>query len=528
VALPGRDAGSGVLVAVNAALFVSMLDTTVVTVALPDLQQRSTLGVADLQWVVNGYLVVFAALTLAGGALADRFGRRRLLVAGLLVFAAGSVVTAAADPTGGWDGVRTGRVLQGLGAALSEPATLAVVRESYAGARERARALGVWAAVAALAIALGPVVGGVLVAAGGWRAVFWANVPLAAVALALVLRVVPESRDPRRRRPDVPGLVLAAVGLAALSTGLIEGQESGFATRGVVLALAVAAVAGLAFLAVEARAADPALPAELVAGRGAGPAVLATLAASFAVFAVFFFVSLDLQTVSGASPAGTASAFLPLAAVMVVTSLLAGRWAGHSGGWPPMVAGLLVAAAGLLVVDRVLTGRSLDAAPPLTGTGVGLAIVGAGLGLVLAPAATVVLAAVEPARAGVAAAVVNLSRQVGGLLAVAVLGAVAVGHLKSELADTLARQGYSPSFTETAVGVVTHPGTGGGLTRPVPGHPGPFDALIRAGQEAFVSGLHRAVLVAVGVLVAAVLVCCLARLAGCGSGFSGRRVSPGG
>lgn len=494
-----------VLLAVGAALFLSMLDTTVVTVALPDLQRHSAISVGDLQWIVNGYLVVFAALTLAGGALADRLGRRRLLIAGLVVFALGSVVTATSDPTGGFDGVRVGRIVQGLGAALSEPATLAVVRRTYDDDAERSRALGVWAAVAGFAIAVGPVVGGLLVAVGGWRSVFYANVPLAVVSVALVAAYVPESRDEGRRSFDVPGLVLGAVALGALSYGLIEAQQRGFAARDVVGALAGAVVAGVAFVVVEARAAEPSLPLSVVAGRATLGPNAAALAASFAVFAVFFFVSLDLETVGSSDALGLAAVFLPMTVVIVGGALVAGRWSARRGPREPMVVGLVLAALGLLLTDT-----TLGTDPALTPVALALLVVGTGLGLVLAPAADAVLASVGPEQAGVAAATVNLARQTGGLLAVGVLGVIAIGRLDDSLDASLVRLKVPPLLRGTVRDLVQRPGATGAGHGPR-GDTSLVGRIVDSAREAFVSGSHAALLLSAAVLIVAALLCLLPR-----------------
>lgn len=517
------------LVAACAALFLTFLDTTVVAVALPDLQITSPLGVGDLQWVVDAYLVVFTALTLAGGALADRVGRRPLLLAGLAVFAVGSVLTAVSTPTGGWDGLRVGRVVQGLGAALSEPATLAVVRDAYGDPRQRARALGVWAAVAGLAVASGPVLGGLLVAAGGWRAVFWATVPLAVLAAALVAAWVPggsvaasaRGALARRARPDLPGLVLTATALAALTWGLVEAQARGTEDTGVRAALAVAVLAGVALVVVERAVSrsgrEPALPLELVASARTVGANAAALAASFAVFAVFFFVSLDLVTIGEVTAGGAALAFLPLAGLLTLGGLVAGRWTGARGPTEPMVVGLVLAAAGLLACRAVL---GVD--PGIGRVAGALAVVGAGLGLVLAPAATAVLAAAPGERAGTAAAVVTLARQAGGLLAVGVLGVVAVGGLSDSLSATLERLRV-PTFLRGAVrDSVLHPGRGGG-GKPPRGGTSLLDRVVDGARQAFVDGARQALAVTAGLLVLAAVLCVAAALV-----TRGRRQAPAG
>ena len=502
------------LVASCVAVAVSMLDTTIVTVALPDLQRDSGLDLSDLQWLVNSYLVVFTALTLAGGVLADRLGRRSLLVTGLAIFAAGSLLTAVGHPSGGWDELRIGRVVQGLGAALSEPATLAVLRSAYGERRARARALGTWAASAALAIALGPVIGGLLVAAGGWRAVFFANLPLAAIAIVLALIGVPRSH-PQTERPrfDIAGIVLGAVALAGLSFGLLEQQDRGFTDPTVVAALAVAAVAALAIVPVERRAVAPALPLDIAFGRGSRAANAGALAASFAIFAVFFLVTLTLEILGGASALATAGAFAPMVVLLAGGALVSGRLAPRLGPHRVMGVGLTISAVGLGLLETVLGPH------PSVGGAIGpLLVLGLGLGVVLAPAAGIVLDAVAPERAGVAAATVNLARQLGGLIAVAVLGAVTVGQLSANLDTQLAKVGLNSSFHDQVLAAITHPGRGGIVT----GGPAPAAgdfiaraklAATKAAEAAFSSGVRLALAITIGVVVlAAVLAFLSSRL----------------
>lgn len=484
------------LFALCAALFVTMLDTTVVSVALPDLQQHKPVTIADLQWVVNGYLVVFTSLMLTGGVLADRLGRRRLLLIGLVIFAAGSLITVVTDPHGGWDGLRIGRIVQGLGAALSEPATLAVIRQEYDDEKRRARALGVWAAVSGLALAFGPVVGGLLVELGGWRAVFIANIPLAVACLVLAVIYVPESHDPERRRLDPAGLVLGAVAVGGVSWALIDAQDKGFRSGAVIGAFVAAGVAAAGYVLAERRVREPLIPRGLLADRGVRAGLIGALSASFAVYAVFFFVTLDLQTVGKQSAAATAGAYLPMTLAMVGAAYLSGRWAAHRGTTPPLVSGLLLGAVGLGIAQLVL-----GLHPKADVVGPALVVVGAGLGLTLAPATAAVLRGVGAQRAGLGAAVVNEARQVGGLLAVAALGAVTIGRLDGALTANLRKVGLA-GFRDRVFTALTH--GGGGKPDPVLDSPlfKPIvDTAKIAAENAFVSGLRLALAVATGVLV---------------------------
>src|SRR5471032_817749 len=230
------------LAAICAVLFLTFLDNTIVSVALADMQKSLRAGVASLQWVLDGYMLAFTGLMLAGGTLGDLLGRKRIMLVGIALFSAGSLVGALADDT------RTliaARVVMGVGAAACEPGTLSLIRQIYPDRRERARALGVWTAVSGISLALGPVLGGVLVALGGWRAIFWFNVAFSVAMLAAAARFLPESSDPEGRRLDIPGLVFGALAVTGVTFAVIEGENAGFSTWWVSLLFAVAALAAV-------------------------------------------------------------------------------------------------------------------------------------------------------------------------------------------------------------------------------------------------------------------------------------------
>jgi hypothetical protein len=356
--------------------------------------------------------------------------------------------------------------------------------------------------VSGLALAFGPVVGGLLVAAGGWRAVFIANVPLALLCLGLAVAYVPESHDPERRRLDPAGLALGAVAVGGVSWGLIDAQDKGFASSAVISAFVASGVAAAGYVLAERRVREPLIPRGLLAVRGVGTGLVAALSASFAVYAVFFFVTLDLQTVGHQSAAATAGAYLPMTLAMVGAAFVSGRWVAHRGTTEPLATGLLLGAAGLGIAQLVL-----GLHPKAGVVGPALIAVGAGLGLTLAPATAAVLRGVGVQRAGLGAAVVNEARQIGGLLAVAALGAVTIGRLDGALTVNLRKVGLE-RLRDRVFAAVTH--GGGGKPDPLLSSP-LFKTLVdtakAAAEDAFVSGLRLALAVATGVLVAtAVLV----------------------
>ena len=424
----GRLRRGLVLVATSLAAFTATLDNTVVAVALRDLQTDLGAGVAELQGVVTAYTVALAALLLTGGTLADVLGRRRVLLTGLAVFAAASAGCAVADSAGALIGARA---VQGAGAALVLPGALAVLAAAYPEPRLRARAVGIWAATGAVALVAGPLVGGLLVASSGWPAVFWVNVPLCA-AVALVVCLVPSGPAPATtRRLDLPGQALAATGLAALTYAVVLGGRDGLGAPVLVSgAVGIACLTG--FLVVERRAADPVLPLALLRRPGLVGATVGAFAASLAVFVLLVFLSLFLQLVQEREALPTALRLMPLTVALVVTAPLAGRLAASRGPRGPVVAGLLLTAVGLALVGLRLDPELADRELVLL-----LALCGVGIGLTTAPVVTASLDAVSDERSGLAAATVNVARELGGVVAVAGLGAVVVARLGGDLLGRL-------------------------------------------------------------------------------------------
>ena len=401
--------------------FVVTLDALVVNVALPSIGRELGGGITGLQWVVAGYTLMFAALLLSAGALADRIGARQSFGAGLAVFVAASAACALAPGLGV---LIAARLAQGAGAAAMMPASLALIREAYHDPAERARAIAVWSLGAGVASAAGPVVGGFLTLLS-WRLIFFINLPVGAVALYLLAGV---ARSPRRAAPfDWAGQVAAVLGMGALTYGLIEGGAAGFAAPRVLAALAAAAAALAAFFVAQVRGAHPMVPLALFRSRPVAISVAVGFAFTVGFYGLVFLLSLHLQELRGLSPLATGLAFLPMTALSAFVTLLAPRAAARFGPCVPIAAGQTLMAVGLLGLCVAAAG-----APTVL---LSLLTLPVGLGAALAvPTLTALLLGSVPAeRAGTASGVLNTSRQLGGALAVAIFGAL-VAHRETFLA----------------------------------------------------------------------------------------------
>ena len=410
----GTPQGRAVLAATVLGSGMAFLDGTVVNVALPAISADLGSGLSGLQWILDGYLVTLSALLLLGGSLGDRFGRRRLFVLGMLGFTVASVLCGLAPGTGALVGARA---LQGVGAALLVPGSLAVLAATYH-PDDRARAVGAWSGLAGVASAIGPFLGGWLIESVSWRLIFLLNVPLAAVAVAVALRWVPESSDgASARRLDLVGAVTVSLGLAGVAYALIEGAAG--TTVDVVVAGVTGVAALAAFLLVEARTPSPMLPLGLFRSRQFSGANAMTLAVYAALAGVTFLLVLQLQLVLGYDALEAGAALLPITALLLVLSARAGALAQRVGPRVPMTAGPVVVAAGLFLLAPVGPGDSYarDVLP-------GLTVLGLGLALVVAPLTAAVLAAVEDRHVGIGSGVNNAVARVAGLLAVAVLPSV--------------------------------------------------------------------------------------------------------
>jgi DHA2 family methylenomycin A resistance protein-like MFS transporter len=395
--------------------FMIVLDTTVVNVALPSIERSLNGGVSGLQWVVDGYTLVFGALVLSAGHLSDRIGATVAFRRGLILFAASSAVCGLA-PTMGF--LLFARVLQGAAGAMLVPASMALVGQTHVEPRERANAIAIWAGAGSVAVAAGPLVGGLLTQVVGWRAVFFVNLPIAAAAL-LLLPLIP--RSPRRAASfDLPGQALVILALGSLTFGVIEGAKVGFGEPQIVAALAVSVLATAMFAYVEHRSTDPAIPLGLLANRPA----LGTLAAALALFLTFygliFVLSLFFQQVLHHSPAASGLLFLPMASAMPLTTIRSGEWIHRFGAWRTMTAGLTLMSAGVLALV------SINGASSWWQIGLCTIPVGVGAGMAGPAIPVSLLNALPSDRSGIASGIANALRQVAATFGVAIFGALLV------------------------------------------------------------------------------------------------------
>ncbi|MGH3049729.1 MAG: MFS transporter, partial [Gaiellaceae bacterium] len=378
---------------------------------------------------------------------------------------------------------------------------LSLIRHIYPERRARARALGVWAAVSGLALALGPILGGLLVAGTGWRSIFWFGAAFAALAFAGASVTLTESRDPEGRRLDLPGLAAGATSITAATFGVIAGESAGFATWWIVLLFAGAIAAAAAFVAVERRAPDPVVKLELLRHPTFAAANAVAFAVNVAVFSVFFFTALYLQLMAGFSGYRIALAFVSLAAAMIVAGPLAGHWTGRRGPRVPMTLGCALAGVGLVLADRTLSPHTSTASLAWT-----LGLAGLGFGLVLVTMTSAVLTLAPPERSGMAASTVNTSRELGGVFGVAVLGAIVNGQLTGGLSHQLAKLGIPAGFRGLVIDAVTHggvPSSASAVHNPAAqGHAQLVAKVLAAAQHAAGRGIHIALLVAAGIVLA--------------------------
>ncbi|HVX70843.1 MAG TPA: MFS transporter [Mycobacteriales bacterium] len=425
------------LVVICGVLALTFLDTTVVSVALGSIQTHLHLGVTGLQWVVDAYAVAFASLMLTGGTLGDRFGRRRLMLAGVAVFAAASLMGALANSG---NLLIASRALMGVGAAASEPGTLSVLRQVYPDRHGRARALGLWAAVSCLGLALGPIVGGLVVGIWDWRGVFWLNVVVAMILLVAGHRYVPESSDPHAAPVDLPGQLLAIGGIATIVVGLIEGERAGYAAGHIITLFVLGTICIAGFVWRELVAAAPMLDLRYFRHRRFNAALAVAFAAYFGTFSIFFFSALYLEAVDGFSGYRTALLFLPMTVMMVGGAVAGGRLVVRRGGRWTMSAGAMLAAAGIAASEPLL-----HADPPFVALMATLAMTGLGMGTAMVPVTSVVLEVVPPEHSGMAASATNTARQLGVVFGVAILGSLVNARLKADLAEEL-RKLHVPSI----------------------------------------------------------------------------------
>src|SRR6187431_833639 len=391
-----------------------MLDNTVVNVALPSIQRDLGAQLSELEWIVTGYALTFAALMLIGGKLADAYGRRLVFVAGIVVFTLASLACGLASSS---DQLIAGRVLQGCGAALMNPATLSIIAATFP-PKQRGTAIGIWAGVSALALAIGPLVGGLITEHLDWSWIFFVNVPIGILGIAASFVFIDETRDETHERLDLPGLATSAIALFSLTYALIEANTYGWGSPRIVGAFAVAAIAFASFYLLERHQRSPMLPLELFRNGTYTGANLVTLLVALAMFGVFFFVSLYMQNVLGYSAVQAGAAFLPMTILIILVAPIAGKTSDRFGSRGLMTAGLLLIAVQLLYLSQMGADASFWNLLP------GFIVGGFGMAMTMTPTAAAATRAVPVEKSGVGSAVLNAMRQVGGSVGIALMGAI--------------------------------------------------------------------------------------------------------
>ncbi len=410
------------------ALFMIMLDNTVTNVALPSIQRDFDASLSALEWTINAYTLTFAVLLVTGGRLGDIFGRRLMFLTGVSIFAIASATIGFA-PTDGW--LVASRALQGVGAALMMPATLSIITNAFPPA-ERGQAIGIWAGVSAIALAIGPLVGGWLTEDVSWRAIFFLNLPVAAGAIAITLFAAEESRDDTvDRRIDYPGIAALTAGLSALVLGLVEGNSWGWGSPAILGLFALSVVALAAFAWIETRSPAPVVDFAFFRSRQFFGANAVAFMVTFAMFAMFFFLALYMQNILGYSPLETGVRFLPSTLLVMIAGPISGRLSDRIGPRWLMTGGLLLIAIAMAWQSRVGTHTSYGFLLPA------FMIMGAGIGLVMSPMSAAAMNAVDRTKAGVASGTLSMSRMVGGTFGVAALGALVAAVGRNDLEQSL-------------------------------------------------------------------------------------------
>jgi EmrB/QacA subfamily drug resistance transporter len=473
-------------------LLVIIVDNSILNVALPTLVRELHATNSELQWIVDSYTLVFAGLLLTAGSLGDRFGRRGALQVGLAVFGTGSLLSALSDTP---SQLIATRGLMGVGGAFIMPATLSIITNVFP-PEERGRAIGLWAGIAGVATALGPISGGFLLEHFYWGSVFTVNLPIVALALGATVVLIPNSFDPSRPRQDPVGAVLSIAGLVALLYGIIEAPERGWTDGGILAAFAVGIVILGVFALWERASSHPMLDVRFFRNPRFTAASLGITSVFFAMFGATFLLTQHLQFVMGYSPLQAGVRLLPWAAVMLVVAPSSARLVERFGTKAVVTIGLALVTVALgllsqLPVDSTYPGDVLWR----------MMIMATGMALVMAPATESIMGSLPRAKAGVGSAVNDTTRQVGGALGVAIVGSVMSSIYRGDMGDVLAGSPLPPDAAEQARASL---GGALGVAGSIGGDAGA--AIAAAAKDAFVAGLHRGVLVASGAALVGALV----------------------
>ncbi|MDZ8188315.1 MAG: MFS transporter [Nostoc sp. ChiSLP02] len=472
------------LLVMGLALFMANLDDTVMNVALPKIQISLGSDLSQLQWILNAYTLTAASLILTSGTLGDIYGRKRIFLTGLVVFTIASIICSLAPNLGI---LIAGRTFQGIGAAVLVTISLSILTEKFPEPKQRAKALGIWAGISGIALVAGPVLGGLLVDNLGWQSVFFLNVPLGAVVFWLTSRVIRESKNPGKQRLDVPGLVLSIVLLASLTYALTEGNAGLWRSPLIVFLLAMAGLSLLGFLLVESRSSHPMLPLHLFNNPTFAVVNIVSVLVFFTLVSLLFIFSLFLQQVQGYSAAATGVRFLPMNAAFVIASLCSGWFAARLGWRFGIATGLLLAGMAALSFIQVNADTEYGA------IWWKLILCGFGAGLTLAPLTAAAMSTVAPTQTGIASGILNTSNRLGSVLGVALQGTILTQRLASDLRRSLSAWDLPSNLKQQLIVDALH----GAAKVPsdLPGSISEVD-LEQAINNAFVSGLHAAILVA--------------------------------
>jgi EmrB/QacA subfamily drug resistance transporter len=491
--------GFGALLSI---LFLTFLDNTVISAVLANVQSALHEGVSDLQWVVGAYALTFASLMLISGSLSDNFGRKKIMLIGVAIFCAGSIVCALANTA---TTLVVGRVIMGVGAAASEPGTLSMIRHIYPDPRQRARALGAWAAVSGFALAMGPVLGGTLVGIWSWHAIFWFNLVFGGLAFIAAAVSLPESSDPTRKRPDFIGFLLGSFTIAAATFATIVGESEGYRSKSVLTLYATSIIALFVFIVVEGWIKYPMLDLNFFRRRAFSGSTFIAFASYFSIFSIFFFVALYLEVVSMSGAYQLAEDFLPMLGGMVLASLFTGRWVGRVGSRVPMMAGCLIAAVGVALTDFVV-----GPGAGLSTVGWTMGIAGIGFGIIVVPVTSTALTSIPAANSGMAASMTNTSRELGAVAGVAILGSIVNGQLTVNLTQRLIAVGVPAAYRGEVISAITT-GTLSQQQKALSGHTTAairhvIDIVVQAAYNAFTTGLNLALTISCFLLLASALV----------------------
>jgi len=475
------------LAAMCFALFMVMLDNTVVNVALPSIQRDLHASLSALEWTVNAYTLTFAVLMVTGGRLGDIFGRRRMFVFGVIVFGLSSLAIGFAPND---TALVAFRAVQGIGAAFMMPATLSIITQAFP-PQQRGMAIGTWAGVSALALAIGPVVGGFLTEQVSWRAIFFINPPIAIVAVAVTLFATRESRDETvGKAVDYPGIAAITVGLTAIVLALVEGNAWHWGSPRVISLFLIALVALGSFVPIELRVKAPMIDFRFFRSRSFWGSNLVAFIISFAMLAQFFFLALYMQNILGYSPLQAGVRFLPATLVIIVMGPIAGRLTDRIGPRPLMTLGLVIVASALFIQSRLTIHTGYGLLLP------GFVLMGLGMGLVMSPMSTAAMNSVDRTKAGAASGILSMSRMVGGTFGVAVMGALVATLGRSTINERLP---HLPAATRAAL--ANSIGGGGAVGQHASAQ------IVATVREAFVSALGT------GLTIGAVVTLCGAALA---------------